>query len=46
VWAHEVADYQARGWVLSYLRRGFPCEALLGPEYADCLMVREVKLRD
>jgi len=46
VWAHEVAAYQARGWALSYLRRGFACEALLGPSYADCLMVREVKVRD
>jgi hypothetical protein len=42
VWAHEVPAYQRDGWRFSCLRRGFPSEALLGREYADCLMVREV----
>jgi hypothetical protein len=42
VWAHEVAEHQARGWTLTCVRRGFPSEALLGPDYADCLLVREV----
>ena len=42
VWAHEVAEHQAREWTLTCVRRGFPSEALLGPDYADCLLVREV----
>jgi len=42
VWAHEVSAYERDGWRLSHVRRGFPSEALLGPEYADCLMMREV----
>jgi hypothetical protein len=43
VWAHEVSEYQARGWALISVRRGFPSEALLGSDYADCLLVQEVK---
>ena len=42
VWAHEVPAYEREGWRLSRVRRGFPSEALLGPDYADCLMMREV----
>jgi hypothetical protein len=42
VWAHEMPAYQRKGWRLSHVRRGFPSEALLGPDYADCLMTREV----
>ena len=42
VWAFEVPAYKREGWQLSYVRRGLPSEALLGPEYADCLMVRRV----
>ena len=42
VWAHEVPAYEREGWRLSHVRRGFPSEALLGPRYADCLMMREV----
>lgn len=40
VWAYEVACYEREGWQLSYVRRGMPTECLLGPDYADCLMVR------
>jgi hypothetical protein len=42
VWAFEVPAYERRGWQLRGVRRGVPSEALLGPDYADCLMVREV----
>jgi hypothetical protein len=42
VWAYEVPAYEREGWRLSHVRRGFPSEALLGPEYADCLMTRVV----
>ncbi len=41
VWALEVSAYEREGWRLSHVRRGFPSEALLGPDYADCLMTRE-----
>ena len=40
IWAHEVPEYEAQGWRLSRVTRGKPCEAILGPDYADCLMVR------
>jgi hypothetical protein len=40
VWAHEVPVYEAQGWQLHCVRQGKPCEAVLGPGYADCLMVR------
>jgi len=43
VWAWEVAAYEAQGWALSWVRRGLPSEVLLGPDYADCLMVRKVR---
>jgi hypothetical protein len=42
VWEYEVSAYERMGWRLSHVRRGFPSEALLGPGYADCLMMREV----
>ena len=41
IWAHEVPEYEAQGWRLSSVTSGKPCEVLLGPGYADCLMVRE-----
>lgn len=40
IWAHEVAQYEARGWHLQCVRYGLPSEILLGPGYADCIMVR------
>jgi len=43
VWRHEVDAYQGQDWRLCCVRRGFPSEALLGPDYADCLLVREVR---
>ena len=43
IWAYEVPAYEAAGWKLSYIRRGFPCELIHGPGYADCMMVREVR---
>ena len=43
VWAHEVSVYQRKGWRLCSVRRGMPSEVLMGLDYADCLMVREVK---
>jgi hypothetical protein len=42
VWAHEVSAHERMGWRLSHIRRGFPSEALLGPDYRDCWMMREV----
>jgi len=40
IWAHEVPEYEAQGWRLRCVRQGGPCEAVLGPGYADCLMSR------
>jgi hypothetical protein len=42
VWGYEVSAYQREGWRLSHVRRGFPSEVLLGADYIDCLMTREV----
>ncbi len=42
VWEYEVSAYERMGWRLSHVRRGFPSEALLGPDYRDCWMMREV----
>ncbi len=42
VWAHEVPAFEREGWRLSHVRRGMPSECLLGPDYADCLMMRDV----
>jgi hypothetical protein len=43
VWAYEIPAYQQGGWQLSHVRRGLPSEELLGADYADCVMVREVR---
>ena len=43
VWAYEVQAYQREGWRLSHVRRGLPSEELLGADYADCVMMREVR---
>ena len=40
IWAHEVPEYEAQGWRLRCVRSGKPCEAILGPGYADCVMMR------